>query len=153
MAVISALLRGSFRHDATPSLSALIITICFLLNIFFLHFRVRLGMESPCCPREHVAHGLTMQREHSLRLLYPGAWYVSVPRRRPRKSIFPIAQPSSYRSSTRPRKQRPPSLLLVCLPPPYSTRNLTPNSNIPIPRKTCCRFLARCHAESGFCNS
>jgi len=33
------------------------------------------------------------------------------------------------------------------------TRNLTPNSNLPIPRRTCCRFLARCHAESGFCNS
>ena len=86
-----------------------------------LHFRVPLGEESSCCPREHVARSLTMRREQSLRLLYPGVCYVSVPRRRPRKSIFPIAQPSSHRSSTRPRKQRPPSLSLVCLPPPYST--------------------------------
>ena len=114
--------RGSFRHDSTPSPSTLIITICFLSNFFFfLHFCVPLGEESSCCPREHVARSLTMRREQSLRLLYLGVCYVSVPRRRPRKSIFPIAQPSSHRSSTRPRKQRPPSLSLVCLPPPYST--------------------------------
>lgn len=59
--------------------------------------------------------------------------YVSVPQRRPRKSIFLIAQPFSHRSSTRPRKQRPPSLLLVCLPPPYSAHeNAKLDPQIPI---------------------
>ena len=47
-------------------------------------------------------------------------------------------------------KGRPLYHLSACRRPiqRISTRNLTP-----IPRKTCCRFLARCHAESGFCNS
>ena len=76
-----------------------------------------------------------------------------MPQRRPRKSIFPIAQLSSHRSSTgQESKGRPLYYLSACRRPiqRIRTRNLDPNSNPPIPRKT---FLARCHAGSGFCNS
>ena len=67
-----------------------------------------------------------------------------------RYSLLPN-HPGTEAAPGQESKGRPLYYLSACRRPiqRISTRNLTPNS---IPRKTRCRFLARCHAESGFCN-